>query len=32
MSDTQFRRWSRAIIMVLSVVYLGQGAYWLLQG
>jgi uncharacterized membrane protein YfcA len=31
MSDTQFRRWSRAIIMVLSVVYLGQGAYWLLQ-
>lgn len=32
MSDAQFRRWSRAIIMVLSVVYLGQGAYWLLQG
>jgi uncharacterized membrane protein YfcA len=32
MSDTQFRRWSRAIIMVLSLVYLGQGTYWLLQG
>jgi uncharacterized membrane protein YfcA len=31
MSDEQFRRWSRAIIMALSVVYLGQGAYWLLQ-
>ena len=31
MSDSQFRRWSRAIIVVLSVVYLGQGAYWLLQ-
>jgi len=31
MSDAQFRRWSRAIIMALSVVYLGQGAYWLLQ-
>jgi len=28
MSDAQFRRWSRAIIMALSVVYLGQGAYW----
>ena len=32
MSDTQFRRWSRAIIMALSVVYLGQGAYWLIYG
>ena len=32
MSDAQFRRWSRWIIMALSVVYLGQGAYWLVQG
>jgi uncharacterized membrane protein YfcA len=32
MSDEQFRRWSRAIIVALSVVYLGQGAYWLIQG
>jgi len=31
LSDTQFKRWSRAIIVTLSVVYLGQGAYWLLQ-
>jgi uncharacterized protein len=31
MSDEQFRRWSRVIIMALSVIYLGQGTYWLLQ-
>ena len=31
MSDTQFRRWSRAIIVALSVVYLGQGVYLLVQ-
>lgn len=32
MSDAQFKRWSRWIIMVLSIVYLGQGAWWLVQG
>jgi uncharacterized membrane protein YfcA len=31
MSDTQFRLWSRAIIVVLSIVYLGQGTYWLMH-
>jgi uncharacterized protein len=32
LSDAQFKRWSRGIIMALSVVYLGQGAYWLMHG
>jgi uncharacterized protein len=31
LSDAQFRRWSRGIIMALSVVYLAQGAYWFMQ-
>ena len=26
-SDEQFRRWSRGLIMALSIVYLGQGLY-----
>ena len=32
LSDAQFKRWSRGIIMALSVIYLGQGAYWLMHG
>ena len=32
LSDAQFKRWSRGIIMALSVVYLGQGTYWLMHG
>jgi len=27
MSDTQFRQWRRRLILALSVVYLGQGAW-----
>ncbi len=30
-SDAQFRLWSRALIVVLSVAYLGQGIYLLLK-
>jgi len=29
MSDTQFKRWSRWLIMALSIVYLAQGTYLL---
>lgn len=31
MSDAQFKRWSRWIIVVLSVVYLVQGGYWFVK-
>jgi len=31
LSDEQFKRWSRYIIMLLSIVYIGQGLYVLLN-
>lgn len=31
LSDTQFRRWSRYLIMALSVVYIGQGVHTLIN-
>ena len=32
LSDAQFKRWSRVIIMTLAFVYLGQGTYQLVHG